>query len=119
MKVITNAIKTMYPNLTDNSVSVLENEVNLVLVQELTELRRRINAANQMSSIEELIKTSDVSKIQGKVVEVLDSLWTRVELQRREALIKSFFNELFTETFNDMEDNVRPADKVQTEQPEA
>lgn len=38
MKVITNAIKTMYPNLTDGSVSVLENEVNLVLVQELTEL---------------------------------------------------------------------------------
>lgn len=115
MKEITKVIKTMYPNLTDRSVSVLENEVNLVLVQELTELQRRINVASQMNSIEEIIKTSDVNKIQGKVVEVLDSLWTCVELQRREALIKSFFNEIFKE----VEDNVRPADKVQTEQPEA
>ena len=115
MKVITNAIKTMYPNLTDKSVSVLENEVNLVLVQELTELRRRINVANQVSSIEELIKTSDVSKIQGKVVEVLDNLWTRRELQRREALVQSFFNEIFEE----MKDNVRPSDKIQNEQQKA
>lgn len=115
MKVITNAIKTMYPNLTDRSVSVLENEVNLVLVQELAELQRKINFANQTSSVEELIKTSDASKIQDRVGEVLDSLWTRVELQRREALIKSFFNEIFKE----MEDNVRPADRVQTEQQEA
>lgn len=84
MKVITNVIKTMYPNLTDKSVSVLENEINLVLVQD-------------------------------RVKEVLDNLWTRMELQRREALIKSFFNEIFKET----EDNVRPADKVQTEQQEA
>ena len=119
MKVITNAIKTMYPNLTDRSVSVLENEVNLVLVQELAELQRRINFANQTSSVEELIKTSDVNKIQDRVKEVLDNLWTRMELQRREALIKSFFNEIFTETFKETEDNVRPADKVQTEQPEA
>lgn len=64
-----------------------------------------------MSSIEELIKTSDVSKIQGKVAEVIESLWTRRELQRREALVSTFFNELFKE----MEDNVRPADKVPTE----
>lgn len=119
MKVITNAIKTMYPNLTDRSVSVLENEVNLVLVQELAELQRQINFANQTSSVEELIKTSDVSKIQDRVKEVLDNLWTRMELQRRESLVKSFFNELFTEIFKEMEDNVRPADKVQTEQPEA
>lgn len=115
MKEITKVIKTMYPNLTDKSVSVLENEVNLVLVQELTELQRQINLANQVSSVEELIKTSDVSKIQDRVKEVLDSLWTRVELQRREALIKSFFNEIFKE----IEDNVRPADKVQTEQQKA
>lgn len=115
MKVITNAIKTMYPNLTDRSVSVLENEVNLVLVQELAELQRKINFANQTSSIEELIKTSDVSKIQDRVREVLDNLWTRMEFQRREALISTFFNEIFKE----MEDNARPADKVQTEQPEA
>lgn len=115
MKVITNVIKTMYPNLTDKNVSVLENEVNLVLVQELAELQRKINFANQTSSVEELIKTSDVSKIQDRVREVLDNLWTRMELQRREALIKLFFNEIFKE----MEDNVRPADKVQTEQPEA
>lgn len=115
MKVITNTIKTMFPTLTDKSVSVLENEINLVLVQELAELQRKINFANQISSVEELIKTGDVSKIQDKVKEVLDSLWTRVELQRREALIKSFYNELFME----MEDNVRPADKVQTEQQEA
>lgn len=115
MKVITNAIKTMYPNLTDRSVSVLENEVNLVLVKELADIQRKINFANQISSVEELIKTSDVSKIQDRVKEVLDNLWTRMELQRREALIKSFFNEIFKE----MEDNVRPADKVQTEQQEA
>lgn len=115
MKVITNVIKTMYPNLTDKSVSVLENEINLVLVQELTELQRKINFANQKGSVEELIKTSDVSKIQDRVGEVLDNLWTRMELQRREDLIKTFFKELFME----IEDNVRPADKVQTEQPEA
>lgn len=115
MKEITKVIKTMYPNLTDKSISVLENEVNLVLVQELTEIQRRINVANQKGSVEELIKTSDVSKIQDRVGEVLDSLWTLMELQRREALIKSFFNE----TFKEAEDNVRPADKVQTEQPEA
>lgn len=115
MKVITNKIKTMYPNLTDKSVSVLENEINLTLVQELTELQRKINFASQTCSIEELIKTSDVNKIQCRIHEVLDSLWTRVELQRREALIKSFFNVLFME----IEDNVRPADKVQTEQQEA
>lgn len=119
MKVITNAIKTMYPNLTDRSVSVLENEVNLVLVKELADIQRKINFANQKGSVEELIKTSDVSKIQDRVKEVLDSLWTRMEFQRREALVKSFFNELFTETFKEEEDNVRPADKVQTEQPEA
>lgn len=119
MKVITNAIKTMYPNLTDRSVSVLENEVNLVLVQELAEIQRKINFANQTSSVEELIKTSDVSKIQDRVQEVLDNLWTRMELQRREALIKSFFNELFTETFKDMENNVKPTDKVQPNQKEA
>lgn len=105
----------MYPNLTDNSVSVLENEVNLVLVQELAELQRKINFAIQTSSIEELIKTSDVSKIQDRIGEVLDSLWTRMELRRREDLIKTFFKELFME----IEDNVRPADKVQTEQQEA
>lgn len=115
MKVITNAIKTMYPNLTDRSVSVLENEVNLVLVQELAELQRKINFAVQTSSIEELIKTNDVSKIQDRIGEVLDSLWTRMELQRRENLIKTFFKELFME----MEDNVKPADKAQTEQQEA
>lgn len=115
MKVITNVIKTMYPNLTDKSVSVLENEINLVLVQELSEIQRKINFANQTSSIEELIKTSDVSKIQGRVAEVLDNLWTRMELQRRGALISTFFNEIFKE----MEDSVRPADKVQTEQQEA
>ena len=115
MKVITKVIKTMYPNLTDNSVSVLENEVNLVLVQELAELQRKINFAIQTSSIEELIKTSDVSKIQDRIGEVLDSLWTRMELRRREDLVKTFFKELFME----IEDNVRPADKVQTEQPEA
>ena len=115
MKVITNAIKTMYPNLTDRSVSVLENEVNLVLVQELAELQRKINFANQTSSIEELIKTSNASEIKGRVGEVLNSLWTRMELQRREDLIKTFFKELFME----IEDNVRPADKVQTEQQEA
>lgn len=115
MKVITNVIKTMYPNLTDKSVSVLENEINLVLVQELSEIQRKINFANQTSSIEELIKTSDASKIQCRVTEVLDNLWTRMELQRREALIKSFFNEIFKE----IEDNVRPADKVQTEQQKA
>ena len=115
MKVITNTIKTMYPNLTDKSISVLENEVNLVLVQELAELQRKINFASQTGSIEELIKTNDVNQIQCRVHEVLDSLWTRLELQRREALIKTFFNELFKE----MEDNVRPADKVQTEQQEA
>lgn len=114
MKVITNIIKTMYPNLTDKSVSVLENEINLTLVQELAELQRKINFANQTGSIEELIKTSDASKIQSRIHEVLDGLWTRVELQRREALIKSFYNELFME----MEDNVRPADKVSTEQQE-
>ena len=114
MKIITNTIKTMYPNLTDKSVSVLENEINLTLVQELAELQRKINFANQTGSIEELIKTSDASKIQCRIHEVLDSLWTRVELQRREALIKSFYNELFME----MEDNVRPADKVSTEQQE-
>ena len=119
MKVITNAIKTMYPNLTDKSVSVLESEINLVLVQELTELQRKINFANQISSVEELIKTGDVSKIQDRVKEVLDNLWTRMELQRQESLVKSFFNELFTETFKETEDNVRPADKVQTEQPKA
>lgn len=119
MKGITKVIKTMYPNLTDKSVSVLENEINLVLVQELSEIQRKINFANQTSSIEELIKTSDVSKIQDRVKEVLDSLWTLMELQRRESLIKSFFNDLFTETFKYMEDNVRPADKVQTEQQEA
>lgn len=111
MKVITNIIKTMYPNLTDKSVSVLENEINLTLVQELAELQRKINFANQTGSIEELIKTSDASKIQCRIHEVLDGLWTHVELQRREALIKSFYNELFME----MEDNVRPADKVPTE----
>ena len=115
MKVITNIIKTMYPNLTDKSVSVLENEINLTLVQELAELQRKINFANQTGSVEELIKTSDASKIKGRVGEVLNGLWTRVELQRREALIKSFYNELFME----IEDNVRPADKVQTEQQEA
>ena len=115
MKVITNVIKTMYPNLTDKSVSVLENEVNLVLVQELADLQRRINFANQTGSVEELIKTSDASKILGRVHEVLDTIWTRVELQRREALVKSFYDELFTE----MEDNVRPADKVSTEQQKA
>lgn len=114
MKVITNIIKTMYPNLTDKSVSVLENEVNLTLVQELSELQRKINFANQTSSIEELIKTSDVNKIQCRIHEVLDSLWTRMELQRREALVRTFFNEIFKE----MEDNVKPADKVQTEQQE-
>lgn len=114
MKVITNIIKTMYPNLTDKSVSVLENEINLTLVQELAELQRKINFTNQTGSIEELIKTSDASKIQSRIHEVLDGLWTRVELQRREALIKSFYNELFMET----EDNVRPADKVPTEQQE-
>lgn len=114
MKVITNIIKTMYPNLTDKSVSVLENEVNLTLVQELAELQRKINFANQTGSIEELIKTSDASKVQCRIHDVLDGLWTRVELQRREALIKSFYNELFTEK----EDNVRPADKVPTEQQE-
>ena len=119
MKVITNAIKTMYPNLTDKSVSVLESEINLVLVQELTELQRKINFANQISSVEELIKTGDVSKIQDRVKEVLDNLWTLMELKRRESLVKSFFNELFTETFKETEDNVRPADKVQTEQPKA
>lgn len=108
MKVITNVIKTMYPNLTDKSVSVLENEVNLVLVQELADIQRKINFANQTSSIEELIKTSDVRKIQDRVQEVLDNLWTRMELQRREALVQTFFNEIFKE----MEDNVRPADKV-------
>lgn len=74
MKGVTKAIKTMYPNLTDRSISVLENEVNLALVQELAELQRRINVANQMSSIEEPIKTSDVSKIQDRVKEVLDNL---------------------------------------------
>lgn len=105
----------MYPNLTDNSVSVLENEVNLVLVQELAELQRKINFAIQTSSIEELIKTSDVSKIQDRIGEVLDSLWTRMELRRREDLVKTFFKELFME----IEDNVRPADKAQTEQQEA
>lgn len=115
MKVITNAIKTMYPNLTDRSVSVLENEINLVLVKELADIQRKINFANQKGSVEELIKTSDADRIVGRMNEVLDSLWTRVELQRREALIKSFFNEIFKE----MEDNVRPADKVQTEQQEA
>lgn len=115
MKVITNVIKTTFPNLTDKSVSVLENEVNLVLVQELADIQRKINFANQKGSVEELIKTSDVSKIQDRVQEMLDNLWTRMELQRREALIKSFFNEIFKE----MEDNVRPADKVQTEQPKA
>lgn len=119
MKGITKVIKTMYPNLTDKSVSVLENEVNLVLVQELAEIQRKINFANQISSVEELIKTSDVSKIQDRVKEVLDNLWTLMELQRRESLIKSFFNDLFTESFKEMEDNVRPADKVQTEQQEA
>lgn len=115
MKVITNAIKTMYPNLTDRSISVLENEVNLVLVQELTEIQRRINFANQTSSVEELIKTSDASEILSRVKKVLDNLWTLTELQRREALVQSFFNEIFKE----MEDNVKPADKVQTEQPKA
>lgn len=115
MKVITNVIKTMYPNLTDKSVSVLENEINLVLVQELSEIQRKINFANQISSVEELIKTSDVSKIEDRVKEVLDNLWTRMEFQRREAFISTFFNEIFKE----MEDNVRPADKVQTEQPKA
>lgn len=115
MKVITNVIKTMYPNLTDKSVSVLENEINLVLVQELADIQRKINFANQTSSIEELIKTSDVCKIQDRVQEVLDNLWTRMELQRREVLVQTFFNEIF----NEMEDNVRPADKVQTEQPKA
>lgn len=115
MKGITKAIKTMYPNLTDRSISVLENEINLVLVQELAELQRQINFANQTSSIEELIKTSDVGKIQDRVKEVLDNLWTRMELQRRESLVKSFFNEIFKEE----EDNVRPADKVQTKQPKA
>jgi hypothetical protein len=119
MKVITEVIKTMYPNLTDKSVSVLENEVNLVLVQELADIQRKINFANQTSSVEELIRTSDVSKIQDRVKEVLDNLWTCIELQRRESLIKSFFNELFTENFKEMENNVRPADKVQTEQPKA
>lgn len=119
MKGITKVIKTMYPNLTDKSVSVLENEVNLVLVQELADIQRKINFANQKGSVEELIKTSDVSKIQDRVSEVLDSLWTLMELRRRESLIKSFFNDLFTETFKDMEDNVRPADKVQNEQQEA
>ena len=115
MKVITKVIKTMYPNLTDKSVSVLENEVNLVLVQELAEIQRRINFANQTSSVEELIKTSDASEILSRVKKVLDNLWTLTELQRREALVKSFFNEIFKE----VEDNVRPADKVQTEQPKA
>ena len=115
MKVITNVIKTMYPNLTDKSVSVLENEINLVLVQELADIQRKINFANQKSSVEELIKTSEADRILGRMHEVLDNLWTRMELQRREALIKSFFNEIFKE----MEDNVRPADKVQTEQQEA
>ena len=105
----------MYPNLTDKSVSVLENEVNLVLVQELAEIQRRINFANQTSSVEELIKTSDASEILSRVKKVLDNLWTLTELQRREALVKSFFNEIFKE----VEDNVRPADKVQTEQPKA
>lgn len=114
MKVITHTIKTMYPNLTDKSVSVLENEINLVLVQELADIQRKINFANQTSSVEELIKTSDADKILGRIHGVLDGLWTRVELQRREALIKSFYNELFME----MEDNVRPADKVSTEQQE-
>ena len=118
MKVITNIIKTMYPNLTDKSVSVLENEINLTLVQELADIQRKINFANQTSSVEELIKTSDVSKIHGRMHEVLDVLWTRVELQRREALVKSFYDELFTETFKDMENNVRQADKVSTEQQE-
>lgn len=119
MKGITKVIKTMYPNLTDKSVSVLENEVNLVLVQELADIQRKINFASQKGSVEELIKTSDVSKIQDRVSEVLDSLWTLMELRRRESLIKSFFNDLFTETFKDMEDNVRPTDKVQAEQQEA
>lgn len=114
MKVITNIIKTMYPNLTDKSVSVLKNEINLTLVQELADIQRKINFANQTSSVEELIKTSDASKIQSRIHEVLDGLWTRVELQRREALIKSFYDALFTE----MKDNVRPTDKVQTEQQE-
>lgn len=115
MKVITNVIKTMYPNLTDKSISVLENEINLVLVKELADIQRKINFANQKSSIEELIKTSEADRILDRMNEVLDNLWTRIELQRREALIKSFFNEIFKE----IEDNVRPADKVQTEQPEA
>lgn len=115
MKVITNVIKTMYPNLTDRSVSVLENEINLVLVKELADIQRQINFANQKGSVEELIKTSDADRILARMQEVLDSLWTRVELQRREALIKSFFNEIFKE----IEDNVRPSDKVQTEQSEA